>query len=173
MCALPKERAVAGRSHETRCLNITQCCPNTPVMGGWHQTPSKFCAEHRNLEEKETSKQLTGQQVLPEHSIVSEREDVPLPDNDDESLLTGCKKAQNIQRFHDRTAGILAVVRPCGIVVNFAEMFMCESPTQAYIFLFNTFARSLADLSRLHFLGYDRTCDLRTSIPWRSCKERL
>ena len=98
--------------------------------------------------------------MLPDHSIVSEREDVPLSDNDDESLLTGCKKAQNIQRFHDRTAGILAVVRPCGIVVNFAEMFTCESPTQAYIFLFNTFGRSLADLSRLRFLGYDRTCDL-------------
>ena len=64
MCALPKERAVAGRNRETRCLNITQCCPNTPVMGGRHQKPSKFCAEHCNLEEKDTSKQLTGQQVL-------------------------------------------------------------------------------------------------------------
>ena len=26
MCALPKERVIAGRSRETRCLNITQCC---------------------------------------------------------------------------------------------------------------------------------------------------
>ncbi len=160
MCALPKERAVAGKSRETRCLNVTQCCPNTPVIGGKHQRPSKFCTDHQYLEEEANSGHFTGQQVLPEHAIASAREDVQLPDNDDDSLLTGCKKPHNVQRFHGRTAGILAVVRPCGIVVNFAEMFTCESPTQAYIFLYTTFGRSLEDLSRLRFLGYDRTCDL-------------
>ncbi len=153
MCALPKEWATAGRSRETRCLNITQCCPNTPVMAGRHQRPSKYCSKHRHLDEEESSEHSAMQEqtpVLSEHSSVSAIKVVHLPDNNDNSLLTGCKKAQNVQRFHGRTAGVLAVVRPCGIVVNFAEMFTCESPTQAYIFLYTTFGRSLTDLSRLY-----------------------
>lgn len=39
-------------------------------------------------------------------------------------------------------------------------MYTCESPTQAYIFIYTTFGRSLADLDRLKYLGYDRSCDL-------------
>lgn len=157
MCALPKERVVAGRSRETRCLNITQCCPNNPVMGGKHQKPSTYCIEHINMQDECT---INPQKQLPEHHIPFERESVSLPDNDDENLLTGCKKGRNINRFHDRTAGILALVRPCGIIVNFTEMFTCESPTQAYIFIYQTFGRSLQDLTCLRYLGYDRTCDL-------------
>ena len=81
------------------------------------------------------------------------------PDNDD-SCLVGCKKKQNIDRFYDRTAGILAAVRPCGIIVNLMKMFTCESPTQVYVFVYTTFGRCLEDLRRLQYLGYDRTCDL-------------
>lgn len=50
------------------------------------------------------------------------------------------------------------IVRPCGIVVNFMEMFTCESPTQIYVFAF-TFAHG-RDISRLKFVAYDRACDL-------------
>ncbi len=41
-------------------------------------------------------------------------EEAPLPDNDDDTVLVGCKKAGNINRFYDRTAGLFAVtvVRP-------------------------------------------------------------
>ena len=39
-------------------------------------------------------------------------------------------------------------------------MYTCESPTQCYVFLYTTFGRSLDDLARLKYLGYDRTCDL-------------
>lgn len=61
-----------------------------------------------------------------------------------------------MNKFYDRTAGILALVRPCGIIVNFSEMFTCESVMQAYVFIFTTFGRSLEDLDRLKYLGYDR-----------------
>lgn len=112
------------------------------------------------MEEEGTSEVLsTAQKELPEHSLAAER-GVQHPDNDDVTLFTGCKNAHNVQRFYNRTAGILAVVRPCGIVVNFTEMFTCESPTQTYIFLYTTFGRSMEDLTRLRYLGYDRTCDL-------------
>ncbi len=52
-----------------------------------------------------------------------------------------------------------ATVRPCGIVVNFTEMFTCESPTQMYLFLVFTFARG-RDFDRLRYVAYDRACDL-------------
>ena len=87
-------------------------------------------------------------------------EEVSLPDNDDNSVLTACRKPSNVNRFYDRTAGVMALMRPCGIIVNFAEMYTCESPTQCYVFIYTTFGRTLDDLSRLKYLGYDRTCDL-------------
>ena len=62
--------------------------------------------------------------------------------------------------YHTQTAGILAAVRPCGVVVNFMEMYTCESPTQAYVFLWLTFGKCLEDLQMLKYCGYDRACDL-------------
>ena len=38
-------------------------------------------------------------------------------------------------------------------------MYTCESPTQVYLFLVMTFGRG-QDIDRLHYLGYDRACDL-------------
>ena len=38
-------------------------------------------------------------------------------------------------------------------------MYTCESPTQVYLFLIMTFGRG-QDIDRLHYLGYDRACDL-------------
>ena len=54
----------------------------------------------------------------------------------------------------------MAHVRPCGIIVNFAEMYTCESPTQCYVFFYTAIGRTLDDLAWLKYLGYDRTCDL-------------
>ena len=51
-----------------------------------------------------------------------------------------------------------ASVRLCGIV-NFMELFTCESPTQMYVFLAFSFAQG-RDISRLKFVAYDRACDL-------------
>ncbi len=116
--SLPNTKAKAGQDHETRVLNITQCCPETPVLGGKSKIPSKFCPTHC---EESTS-------LVPSSSC-----------------LVGCKKAGNINRFYDRTAGLFAVVRPCGVIVNFTEMFICESATQAYIFLYTTFGRNVKD----------------------------
>ena len=78
-----------------------------------------------------------------------------LPENDDLSLLTGCRKKKSVNRFHDRTAGVLALVRPCGVIVNTTEMYTCESPTQVYLFIVMTFTRG-QDIDRLRYLGYDR-----------------
>ena len=160
MCALPKSKVVAGQDSETRVLNIVQCCPDTPVLGGKHAKPSKFCAAHTQ-ENKETT-DIHPILSPPELQYMNSRasNEVTLPDNDDQSVLTACKKASNVNKFYDRTAGIMALVRLCGIIVNFAEMFTCESPTQCFVFVYTTFGHSLEDLTRFKYLGYDRTCDL-------------
>jgi len=157
MCALPKSKVVAGLTSETKMLNIIQCCYDSPVMGGKHQIPSKYCIDHSD--EGSNSKPIS----MPadyEYFHTKSTGEVPLPDTEDSNLFVGCKKYAKVNRFYDRTAGIMALVRPCGIIANFNEMFTCESPTQAYIFIYSTFGRSLDDLRRLKYLGYDRSCDL-------------
>lgn len=170
MCSLPKERVVAGQSSETKLLNIVQCCPETPILGGKFQNPSKFCPEH-----SECAKPASTVGTPPdfEYFKTKHADEVPLPDSDDSSLLVGCKKATNLNRFYNRTAGIMAVVRPCGIIANFSEMYTCESPTQAYIFLYTSFGRTLDDLARLKYLGYDRSCDLHPFLKNLSKKGSL
>ena len=49
------------------------------------------------------------------------------------------------------------MIRPCGIVVDFTEMFTCESPTQVFIFLLRTCSKNW---SRYTYIGYDRACEL-------------
>ena len=85
---------------------------------------------------------------------------INLPRNDDDSLLVGCKKVENRTKYYTTTAGMLALIRPCGIVVNMTEMFTCESPTQVFLFLLRTFVTNTDSVSRLRYLGYDRACDL-------------
>ena len=159
MCALPKSRVVAGQESETKLLNIVQCCPETPVMGGKHAKPSKYCSTHSHADENTDHVPVC---TPPELSYIKSQaaHEVQLPDHEDESLLVACKKSSNLNRFYDRTAGVMALVRPCGIIVNFAEMFTCESATQSFVFVYTTFGRTLDDLSRLKYLGYDRACDL-------------
>lgn len=77
---------------------------------------------------------------------------------------------KEVNRYRTQTAGILAAVRPCGVVVSFMEMYTCESPTQAYVFLWLTFEKCLEDLQMLKYCGYDRACDLHPFIEGMSKK---
>ena len=56
---------------------------------------------------------------------------------------------------------MLALIRPCGIVISMTEMFTCESPTQVFLFLLRTFVHDTDSVLRLRYLGYDRACDLK------------
>ncbi len=108
-----------------------QCCSDTPMMGGKYQTPSRYCVEHSNLNQGKLKPAL----FPPEFKYYESQSsgEVSLPDSADENLLVGCRKFTNVNRFYDRTAGVMALVRPCGVIANFTEMYTCESPTQACI----------------------------------------
>ncbi len=113
MCAVPKVKMPGGSDSETRVLKVVDCCPESPVIGGNHKAPSKFCQLHNECPSNEKDAVLT----VPEHLAFRKLdENVNLPRNEDNTLFAGCKKAKNVNRFHDRTAGVLALVRPCGII---------------------------------------------------------
>ena len=78
-------------------------------------------------------------------------------DNHDKSVHVGCKKADNVVRFHNRTAGIMALVKPCGVIVSLAEMLSCESPSQLFVQLLQLHCDTK---TKFEFLGYDRACEL-------------
>ena len=123
---------------------IVQCCTNSPQIGGRRKSSSRFCPLHTVSEQAapvatENSDVEGRGKVLPEFSKVDIQTTGVLPDNDDVSLLVGCKQPHKLSKWYDRTAGMLALVRPCGIVVSMCEMFTCESPTQVFLFVLRTF----------------------------------
>lgn len=118
----------------------------------------KFC-EHHNLDSQIGTQEI----AIPYPKLHTPPLDSSsvgdVPDIDSDELLVGRKKSKNVNKFFDRTAGVAAMVLPCGIVVNFTEMFTCESPTQRYLFLVFTFGRG-CDFDGLRYVAYDRACDL-------------
>ena len=135
---------------------IFQCCTDSPQPGGKSQEPSKFCEMH--MKESQETKELS---VPPEFNI-DKCEVGLLPEQvclkDAPSLR--CKRPNKKSQFFETTAGMVALIRPCGIVVNMTEMFTSESLTQVFLFILRTFSRDIADIGRLKYLGYDRACGL-------------
>lgn len=77
-----------------------------------------------------------------------------------EDTVYGCKKKENISLFFETTAGMLALIRPCGIVVGMTEMLTCESQTQVFLFIPRPFCKNVEYFKRLKYVGYDRACGL-------------
>ena len=82
-----------------------------------------------------------------------------LPDND-HFLQNGCKNEDKVPKFHDTTAGVFALVKPCGIIIAFSEMYTCESSNQ----VFSLLLRLLADNTTIHCIGYDRSCQFHAFL---------
>ena len=164
MCAAPKDKVKCPVNH----INLVQCCTRSPITGGRHTSSSKFCSLHQHLDNDISAEQsgLIVSIPLQLHGVfltsstsIGDTHVGSLPDADCNELLTGCRKPHKVNKFFDRTAGVAAAVRPCGIVVNFSEMYTCESPTQMYIFLALTFGHG-RNIDRLKYVAYDRSCDL-------------
>ena len=139
ICAAPKSKQSLPGQH----VCMTSLCSQSPATGGKHVKPSKFCTHHVHLDHQSTSStpiphtptSSTSTLHTPTSSTPTPHTPNPilekgkigsLPDNDDDSLLVGCRKVKGVTKFYDRTAGILALVRPCGVIVNTVEMFICE-----------------------------------------------
>ena len=169
MCAAPKEKLHVNKGEG----NFIKCCTNTPTLGGESQKASKFCWEHLHLQENE-GKEVEKTAEKKDEAFETEGHIYPIsagsidqkvvgdiPEHDGlDCQQGGCKSKEKVNRYMDRTAGLLTAVRPCGIVVKAQEMYTCESCTQVYPFLLLTFGRTTDDLMRLKFVSYDKACDL-------------
>lgn len=132
-------------------------CPETPDLGNH----SKYCSSHIELHKDEEARKKPRIVVsINCNDLTVSTRMLPsvndLPTNSDLSVHNGCKKPDQVNRFYERTAGVLAMVRPCGTIIHCSEMFSCESPTQLFIQLL----RLKCDTKiHLKYLGYDRACE--------------
>ncbi len=169
MCAAPKDKVELPAGG----VSIMQCCPQTPLHGGKHAKPSKYCPVHQYLEDVSGDGPrpavLDDTDNLQLKKIPQSEVGSDLPSNDC-TIQDGCKKDCNITRYYDRTAGIAALVRPCGIILNVCEMYTCESMTQMYLFLVLTVGHGNL-IKRLRYLGYDRACGLEPFLKNLSAKK--
>ena len=67
---------------------------------------------------------------------------------------------ENIERFYNRTAGMIYLFRPCGVRLTHCEMISHESLTQIYIALVHCFGIEPAN-DLIRGIVYDRACDLK------------
>jgi hypothetical protein len=164
-CAAPKECIRTGPS----IPNIINCCPESPVFGNASRKPLKYCVKHSYLEKESTCKNSSEKEEVsvPPLKLRKSNEDdyeivrtvpplvIKLPEfkgMDPEIVNTvnltdmeirgdkRCNKSQKKEKkLYSKTAGILAAVKPCSIIVNIQEMITAESPTQAFFFLMHTF----------------------------------
>ena len=154
MCSAPKCKVKLPSTG----ISVMSVCPNTPKLGGGGHQASKYCTVHKDLEDTVVL-DLTSD---PENHKIGHLSSLEVRndfDLDAQDVGDGCRKKSNIKHYLDRTAGIAAIVRPCGVIVNVTEMYTCESMTQMYLFLLSSFARG-KDVQHLKILGYDRACGL-------------
>lgn len=117
ICAAPKEHFRLGK----QMPNTIGCCANSPLMGGKHQSSSVYCAGHQYLNSAEPpTKKVVVTVNMADQKVSAKVQELTrsLPSNSDTAVHTSCKKATNIKTFHDKTAGIMAIVRPCGIIID-------------------------------------------------------
>jgi hypothetical protein len=155
ICAAPRHSFKLSRSMP----KIISRCGNSPVFGRAHQKASKYCKSHTDLDTQQPkTKQILLTINMPDQTVSSRIVDLSdtLPSNDDTSVHVPCKKAANVHHFHDRTAGIMAIVRPCGIVIDWREMYTCESASQLFIQLLKIVDEPG---SNVRYVGYDRACE--------------
>ena len=138
---------------ETKCGPTEyNLCIKNPIRGNQHKTASKYCSDHLN---GNTS------QIIPQCQLdlrpITRSLSLSMPN----VLVSGegCKKSENIERFHSRTAGMIYLFRPCGIRLTHCEMFTAERLSQVFTCLIDCFGEC-PDESQLRGIVYDRCCDL-------------
>lgn len=152
---------------------LIMSCPESPSFS----KNSRYCNGHQDLEDEGQPAKKKGRIVITIDTIdmrcsskVLPLIGDDLPSNEDTSVHIGCKLASNVNRFYKRTAGIMAIVRPCGIIIDYAEMLTCESPSQLFVQLLRLKCDSGAYLK---YMGYDRACEFEPFLKNLQKKDNL
>ena len=95
VCAAPKSQVSIPQEH----IFMTSMCTCSPITGWKHQKPSKFCSKHTcsYLDSGDDSDEVDPSYPLPTtphkiDTLLQTGQIGDLPENDDPSLLTGCRK---------------------------------------------------------------------------------
>ena len=130
-------------------------CINNPLRGNQFASASPKCAFHNFSQSSKIKKAKHGTDRLELRPITRS---MTLAD-----VITsgeGCKDAENIAKFHDRSAGMIYIFRPCGIRLTHCEMLTHESLTQIFMSLVHCFGEQPA-IDLIRGIVYDRSCDLK------------
>ena len=151
ICNAKKDK-ISDKGIITHYQNI---CIRNPMRGNRYGKASTFCELHQNGNiEDNPIVQLDLRPITRSYSKL-----IPFTITSNE----GCKKDENIDRFHTRTAGMIYIFRPCGIRINHCEMYTSESLSQILMSIIDCFGDCPAD-SLLRGIVYDRSCDLHPFI---------
>ena len=151
---------IDGNEKLFRVVCNEEDCFLNPVRGNQHVKPSKKCNFHRNGCEPNHDGNSPQQydvegrlELLPVTRSMTKYPEVVISG-------MGCKKEDNVERFFNRSAGMLYIFRPCGIRLTHSEMIKHESLTQVYIALVHCFGVEPAN-ELIRGIVYDRACDLK------------
>lgn len=134
-------------------------CPSSPSVEGGN----RYCKEHAYLYKESCQPHEKRSRIVVTINLLDMKVSSKiqplvnnLPDNEDKTVHIGCKKDTNVPRFSERSAGVMALIRPCGIIVDVCELLTCESPTQLFIQLLRL--KTESDV-KIAYFGYDRACE--------------
>lgn len=131
-------------------------CINNPIRGNQFGSASTKCASHDTINSNKHKKTKCASERLELRPVTRSMTSTA-------DVLTsgeGCKDEKAIMKFHDRSAGMIYIFRPCGIRLTHCEMITHESLTQIYMSLVHCFGEQPAK-ELLRGIVYDRSCDLK------------
>ena len=152
ICAAEKKHVIGNKGE----VNSYELCVRNPLRGNQHHANSKFCSIHNKEISGMTEEQLD---IRPITRLYAKRLNLA------DTLVSneGCKKMENIDEFHSRTAGMFYIFRSCGIRLANFEMYTAESLSQIFLYLIDVFGEE-PDSNCLNGIVYDRACDLEPFI---------
>ena len=137
LCKAPKEHIQENIGR----LNYYKLCVNNPDRG----KQSAYCEDHSYLNNKKenNANMSTGVQLdlRPRTRLFVKQlqEKKIMDDNLLENCDFGCRQEQNVKKEYEKTAGVVSIVRTCGIRLGTYELYTQESPSQLVLALIDKF----------------------------------
>ena len=107
-------------------------CINNPIRGNQFGSGSTKCASHDTINSNKHKKTKCASERLELRPVTRSMTSTA-------DVLTsgeGCKDEKAIMKFHDRSAGMIYIFRPCGIRLTHCEMIVTPEPLYAHLVMF-------------------------------------
>ena len=142
-------------------------CIGNPLVG----MKSKLCHDHSSTEKGNNLKINSApiqQDLRPVTRLFArtllQQNLLNQPENDDDGI--GCRDAPKITKFFDTTAGIISIIRPCGIRLGTYECYTKESSSQLMLSLIDKFG-SQPEETELKVIVTHVACEVKPFVDER------